>query len=125
MSEETILSLKKTFKKEVNLYSILKKEFSDSIIDHHCHRGDDTIIIRSDLLEQICLFLRDDPRCSFEMMIDLTAVDRLEMGLIPRFEMVYHFKSLTHAKRLRIKTVFFFTFNLALNASILQLFTIQ
>jgi len=105
MSEKIVLSSINNSKKEANLYSIIKKEFPDSIKDHHTHRGDETIIINSDSLEQVCSFLKYDSRCSFEMMIDLTAVDRLEMGLTPRFEMVYHFKSLTHATRLRLKTV--------------------
>ncbi|GIT71147.1 MAG: hypothetical protein Ct9H300mP28_09610 [Pseudomonadota bacterium] len=32
-------------------------------------------------------------------MLDITTVDGLEMNMKPRFEMVYHFKSLTHASR--------------------------
>ena len=36
-------------------------------------------------------------------MIDITTVDGLEMNMKPRFEVVYHFKSLTHASRIRIK----------------------
>ena len=67
-------------------------------------RGDETIVIQRNELVKVCSFLKNDPRCSFEIMMDLTAVDRLEMGLKPRFEMDYHFKSLTHGKRLRLKT---------------------
>jgi len=104
MSEEIILGSKKTSLKEGSVYSILKKEFPESVNEYYDHRGEETIIINNDSLERVCLFLRDDPRCLFEMMIDLTAVDRLEMGITPRFEMVYHFKSLTHSTRLRLKT---------------------
>lgn len=103
MEEEIVLASKMSYLKESNLHSILKKEFPESVIDSHNHRGDETIVIKSNSLEQVCFFLKNDPRCSFEMMIDLTAVDRLEMGINPRFEMVYHFKSLTHARRLRLK----------------------
>ena len=45
------------------------------------------VIDRKDLLS-ICEFLRDDEGCSYEMLVDLTAVDLLEQNRTPRFEMV-------------------------------------
>ncbi len=83
--------------------SLLKKNFPKRILETHCHRGDETVVIdRKDLLS-ICEFLRDDEGCSYEMLVDLTAVDLLEQNRTPRFEMVYHFKSLRHGKRIRVK----------------------
>ena len=65
---------------------------------------DETVVIERDASGvSVCRFLRDDLRCSFEIMMDLTTVDRLEMKETPRFEMVYHFKSLSKARRLRVK----------------------
>ena len=103
MSEE--ISTKETgvSPEKGELTTLLKQEFSDDVIDFHAHRDDETVVIKRDALEAVCRFLRDDTRCSFEIMMDLTAVDRLEMNETPRFEMVYHFKSLTHARRLRLK----------------------
>ena len=76
--------------------SLLKKNFPKSILETHCHRGDETVVIdRKDLLS-ICEFLRDDEGCSYEMLVDLTAVDLLEQNRTPRFEMVYHFKSVSY-----------------------------
>ena len=85
------------------LTTLLQDEFPDAVTEFHAHRGDETVVIERDAFESVCRFLRDDLRCSFEIMMDLTAVDRLEMKETPRFEMVYHFKSLTHARRLRLK----------------------
>ena len=85
------------------LTALLKEKFTNSVIDFHTHRSDETVVIERDSLENICRFLRDDSRCAFEIMIDITAVDRLEINMKPRFEVVYHFKSLTHASRIRIK----------------------
>ena len=83
--------------------SLLKQIFPNAVLDIHAHRSDETIIIERNSLDKVCRFLRDDSRCAFEIMLDITAVDRLEMNLNPRFEIVYHFKSLTHASRIRIK----------------------
>jgi len=103
MSEEISTKETGTSPETGELTTLLKQEFPDDVTDFHAHRDDETVIIKRDALEAVCRFLRDDTRCSFEIMMDLTAVDRLEMNETPRFEMVYHFKSLTHARRLRLK----------------------
>jgi NADH-quinone oxidoreductase subunit C len=103
MSEEISTKETGTPPETGELTTLLKKEFPDDVTDFHAHRDDETVVIKRDALEAVCRFLRDDTRCSFEIMMDLTAVDRLEMNETPRFEMVYHFKSLTHAQRLRLK----------------------
>ena len=103
MSEEISTKETGTSTETGELTTLLKQEFPDDVTDFHAHRDDETVVIKRDALEAVCRFLRDDTRCSFEIMMDLTAVDRLEMNETPRFEMVYHFKSLTHAQRLRLK----------------------
>jgi NADH-quinone oxidoreductase subunit C len=103
MSEEISTKETGTSTEKGELTTLLKQEFPDDVTDFHAHRDDETVVIKRDALESVCRFLRDDTRCSFEIMMDLTAVDRLEMNETPRFEMVYHFKSLTHARRLRLK----------------------
>ncbi|HIB15703.1 MAG TPA: NADH-quinone oxidoreductase subunit C, partial [Candidatus Lambdaproteobacteria bacterium] len=102
MSEEISTKETETPPETGELTTLLKQEFPDDVTDFHAHRDDETVVIERDALEAVCRFLRDDTRCSFEIMMDLTAVDRLEMNETPRFEMVYHFKSLTHARRLRL-----------------------
>ena len=88
---------------EGKLTALLKQKFPKAVLSFHSHRSDETVLIKRDYLDEVCRFLRDDSRCVFEIMLDLTAVDRLEMNMKPRFEVVYHFKSLTNASRIRIK----------------------
>ena len=102
MSEEISTKETETPPEAGELTTMLEQEFPGAVTGFHSHRGDETVIIERSALESVCRFLRDDSRCSFEIMMDLTAVDRLEMNETPRFEMVYHFKSLTHARRLRL-----------------------
>ena len=103
MSEEISTKETETPPETGELTTLLKQEFKDDVTDFHAHRNDETVVIERDALEAVCRFLRDDTRCCFEIMMDLTAVDLFEMNETPRFEMVYHFKSLTHARRLRLK----------------------
>ena len=103
MSESSKSGKKNVDLEAGKLTALLKQKFPNDVLDFHSHRSDETVVIERDSLGKVCRFLRDDSRCAFEIMIDLTAVDGLEINMNPRFEMVYHFKSLTHACRIRIK----------------------
>ena len=103
MSKENLSEEEKKNLKGFELFSILKEQFKDEVFDFSSYRGDDTLVTKRESFFNVCCFLRDDPRFSFEIMMDLTAVDRLEMNVSPRFQMVYHFKSLSNAMRLRVK----------------------
>lgn len=83
------------------LTALLLETFGERIVEHHAQYGDETVVITREGMLEVMGFLKDDPRCAFEMMIDLTAVDRTPRD--PRFDVVYHFKSLTHNHRLRVK----------------------
>lgn len=88
-------------------------ESSDALVEHlrahvgeaflasHAFRGDRTAVVASDALVSACEFLRDDPECAFDMLLDLTVVDYL--GRRPRFEVVYHLYSIEKNHRIRLK----------------------
>ncbi|HFE52504.1 MAG TPA: NADH-quinone oxidoreductase subunit C, partial [Bacteroidetes bacterium] len=50
-----------------------------------------------------CQLLRDDPDLLFNFLMDLTAVDYLNFGRKPRFEVVYNLYSLMKNLRLRLR----------------------
>lgn len=79
----------------------LKEKFGDAILGTVTHRGQDTVLIAKDSLLEVASFLRDDPRFAFDMLTDLTAVDR--MGRAERFDLVVNLYSFTLNRRLRIK----------------------
>jgi NADH-quinone oxidoreductase subunit C len=79
----------------------LRERFADDVTAVHAWRGDLTAVVTAARLVEICRFLRDDSALAFDFLADVTAVDYL--GSVPRFELVYHVKSLTHGHRLRVK----------------------
>jgi NADH-quinone oxidoreductase subunit C len=81
---------------------LLEQRFGGAILETHSSYGDDTAVVDPARWREIALFLRDDPRCAFDMFTDLTAVDY--MGQDPRFEVVCHLRSLDRVHRIRIKT---------------------
>ena len=82
----------------------LKEKFGRAVIDSHSFRGDDTIIIKKHSILDVCRFLKEDSDLDFNFMMDLTAVDYLnQKDRYQRFEVVYHFYSLKHNHRIRVK----------------------
>jgi len=88
-------------KKPLPIHEKLRERFGEAILETHSFRGDDTAVVARDRLVECALFLRDDAAMDFDILIDITAVDY--SGRKPRFEVVYHFLSLKHLHRVRIK----------------------
>jgi NADH-quinone oxidoreductase subunit C len=83
------------------LTALLQAIFPRSVTGHHRQHGDKTVLIRREGMLEVFRFLKEDPRCDFDLMIDLTAVDHLPRA--PRFEVVVHLKSIRLGHRLRVK----------------------
>ena len=86
----------------------VQEKFSPEVINTHAFRGDETAIIRPSALRAVAKFLKETPELDFNFLMDLTAVDYLNFagGQIkkePRFEVVYHFYSVKHNHRIRLK----------------------
>ena len=94
------------------LLARVRSLLGSDVLDTHAHVGDATILVAVERAREVLQRLRDDGGLSFNLLIDLTAVDYL--GSDPRFELVYHLASLDLAPpagepcrirhRLRVKT---------------------
>ena len=80
----------------------VKKLFKKSIIETHNYLGDETLVVKREVIHELVEALRDDDKLGFEMLSDVTAVDWLQEREA-RFEVVYHFLSLENQWRIRIK----------------------
>ena len=60
-----------------------------------------TIYVRAEHLLQTCQALRDTPSLRFNVLVEVTCADYFPRD--PRFELVYHFLSVPHRRRLRVK----------------------
>jgi len=75
--------------------------FGEAVLGSHSQHGDDTIVVAKSALLEVAGFLRDDPDLQYNVLMDLTAVDNFKRK--PRFEVVYHFLSMSRKQRLRVK----------------------
>jgi NADH-quinone oxidoreductase subunit C len=72
-----------------------------SVIDRKIERGELTVTVAAADIVKVVTFLRDDERCRFVGIIDVTAVDWPSRE--KRFDVVYHFLSPTKNARVRVK----------------------
>jgi len=84
-----------------NIIEALRKKFPEQIMDISSQFGDEIITFKSSALLDIANFLCNKPY-EYTMLLDLTCVDY--KGEDQRFEMVYHFLSLSLNDRIRFKT---------------------
>jgi NADH-quinone oxidoreductase subunit C len=72
-----------------------------SIVGHWIANGDLTVAAAARDIVKVATFLRDDERCQFWSIIDVTAVDWPSRER--RFDVVYHFLSPKQNRRIRVK----------------------
>ena len=95
------------------LTSSLQSILSDKVVSLNEQYGEITIIVRAEDILGVSEVLRDHPKLSFDMLIDLCGVDYLTYGddeasckdsqVNKRFAAVYHLLSVKHNCRLRVK----------------------
>jgi NADH-quinone oxidoreductase subunit C len=82
----------------------LRAAMPEVIVDVVRFRDETTIHVHREAYREVCRFLRDHPRLSFNFLSDTTAVDMLRLRETPRFDVVALLYSLPNRVRLRIKT---------------------
>jgi NADH-quinone oxidoreductase subunit C len=96
-----------------DIIGLLDLEFPGKIKDKKVDALDPFLVVEpADLLE-ICRFLKNDPRLSFEFLNCISGVDYFEpdpkkapkAGFEPHMEVVYHFSSFTHRHRIVVKVL--------------------
>src|ERR1700744_3967321 len=65
--------------------------------------GELTVTVAPDRILDVLKHLRDDPDCEFKILVDLCGNDWPTRA--KRFDVVYHFLSLTRNTRIRVKTM--------------------
>ncbi len=84
-----------------NLLAAIVTNIGDSLIEKKCVNGELTIRLEHRSLINVVEFLTSNAQCQFSSLIDITAVDYPEKT--KRFDIVYHFLSMTQNHRIRVK----------------------
>jgi NADH-quinone oxidoreductase subunit C len=81
--------------------AIIEGALAGAVTGHRIARGELTIAANANDIVKVVRFLRDDQRCEFWSIIDVTAVDWPDRER--RFDVVYHLLSPRLNRRIRIK----------------------
>jgi NADH-quinone oxidoreductase subunit C len=83
----------------------LSDHIASSLREAITHRaiafGELTVVARGEDIVEVVRFLRDDPQCLYISLIDICGADY--PGREKRFDVVYHFLSPRHNRRIRVK----------------------
>ncbi len=89
---------------------ILKQQFGQVKLIANEFQGQTTVVVPAEHLHEIMSFLRDDPRCDYNFLCDVTGVDYLNYPAVSgapdgRFSVIYLLVSYTHNCRLTVKVM--------------------
>jgi len=79
----------------------IQAELGDAVNSIDYSRDEMTVNARRAAVMQVITFLKTDPQCKFESLIDIAGVDYPARER--RFEVVYHLLSMAHNHRIRVK----------------------
>jgi NADH-quinone oxidoreductase subunit C len=84
---------------------MVEEKFAGQVLDTTTSAGQVAIMVKKDLIRDICQYLKDEPSLKMDHLADLTAVDYStypnDTGL--RFEVVYNLISIEYRHRIRLK----------------------
>ncbi len=80
----------------------LKEKYPTSIDEVFFYAGDVIVRVRTEILIDICSFLKEDPEISMDYLSCITGIDYPERE--KRFDLVYHLYSISKNHRLTLKT---------------------
>jgi NADH-quinone oxidoreductase subunit C len=74
---------------------------SGAVSNQNVDRNELTLTVSGEALPRVVEFLREDPACEFRLLLDICGVDWPKRE--KRFDVVYHFLSLSKNQRIRLK----------------------
>jgi len=89
----------------LQIAKMVEEKFAGQVLGTTTYAGQVAIMVKKEMIRDICLFLKDEPSLKMDHLADLTAVDYStypnDTGL--RFEVVYNLISTEYHHRIRLK----------------------
>ncbi len=89
----------------LQIAKMIEEKFTGQVLGTTMYAGQVGVMLKKEMIKDVCLFLRDEPTIKMDHLADLTAVDfsRYPGDTGPRFEVVYNLISTAHRHRIRLK----------------------
>ncbi len=89
----------------LQIAKMIEEKFAGQVLSTTTHAGQVNVLVKKDMINDICRYVHDEPSLKMDHLADLTAVDysRYPDDPGPRFEVVYNLISTVHRHRIRLK----------------------
>jgi len=89
----------------LQIAKIIEEKFAGQVTGTSTHAGQVSVLLKREMIKDVCRFVRDEPSLKMDHLADLTAVDysRYPGDTGERFEVVYNMISTVHRHRIRLK----------------------
>ncbi len=89
----------------LQIAKMIEEKFTGQVLGTVSYADQVGVMLKKDMIKDICLYLRDEPSIRMDHLADLTAVDfsAYPGDTGPRFEVVYNMISTVHRHRIRLK----------------------
>jgi NADH-quinone oxidoreductase subunit C len=89
----------------LQIAKMVEEKFTGQVLATASHAGQVAILVRKEVIREICLYLRDEASLKMDHLADLTAVDfsKYPGDTGPRFEVVCNLISTVYRHRIRVK----------------------
>ena len=89
----------------LQIAKMIEEKFAGQVLSTTMHAGQVNVLVKKEMINDICRYVHDEPALAMDHLTDLTAVDysRYPDDAGPRFEVVYNLISTAHRHRIRLK----------------------
>ena len=89
----------------LQIAKMIEEKFTGQVLGTMSYADQVGVLLKKDMIKDICLYLRDEPTLKMDHLSDLTAVDfsAYPGDTGPRFEVVYNMISTVFRHRIRLK----------------------
>ncbi len=81
----------------------IEQKFPDSFLRIEEFRDETTLVVKKNDIHEIMKYLKESKETAFDFLVDVTAVDYLDIGGDERFAVIYHLHSYTYLTRIRVR----------------------
>ena len=84
----------------------IQQRFPQAVVKITDFRGDLSVQVKRENLVEVAHYIHDDPEMAYDYIVHVSSVDWLGQpeSAAGRFEVVYEFYSISHRRRIRLKT---------------------
>jgi NADH-quinone oxidoreductase subunit C len=84
------------------IHALVKEKFGEAMLEDHAEAADPYVVVKPEVIEELGMFCRDEPRLRFDLLSCISGVDYPDRKVI---EVIYCLDSTVHKHWLIVKAI--------------------